>query len=65
MGEKVASQLQHRVDKINAQLVELFEDTLKVGEIVGEMQQMVKKGENAGQELQNFIEETRARLGVK
>ncbi|MCJ7769057.1 MAG: hypothetical protein MUO92_01070, partial [Dehalococcoidales bacterium] len=65
MGEKAASQIQQQVDNINAQLDQLFEDTLRVGEMVGKMQQMVKKGEIAGQELQDFIEETRARLGVK
>jgi hypothetical protein len=65
MGEKAASQIQQQVDNINAQLNRLFEDTLRVGEIVGEMQQIVKKGENAGQGLKDFLEEARGRLGAK
>jgi DNA repair exonuclease SbcCD ATPase subunit len=64
VGEKAASQLQQQVDNIGKQLNRLFEDTLRVGEIVGEMQQMIEKGENAGQSLKDFLEETRSRLGA-
>lgn len=65
MGEKAASQIQQQVDNINAQLDQLFEDTLRVGEMVGKMQQMVEKGEIAGKDLKDFLEEVRGRLGVK
>jgi len=64
IGEKTASQIQQQVDNIDKQLNQLFEDTLRVGEIVGEMQQMVKKGENAGESLKDFLEEARSRLGA-
>ena len=65
MGEKAASQIQQQVKDIETQLNRLFEDALRVGKIVGEMKQMVKKGENAGQSLKDFLEETRSRLGAK
>ena len=65
MGEKAVLQIQQQVDNIDTQLNRLFKDTLRVGEIVGEMQQIVKKGENAGQGLKNFLEEARGRLGAK
>jgi len=65
MGEKAASQIQQQVDNINAQLDQLFEDTLRVGEMVGKMQQMVEKGEIAGKDLKDFLEEVRGRLGVE
>jgi len=65
MGEKAASQIQQQMDNINAQLDQLFEDTLRVGEMVGKMQQMVEKGEIAGKDLKDFLEEVRGRLGVE
>jgi len=65
IGEKAASQIQQQVDDIDMQFNRLFEDTLRVGEIVGEMQQMVKKGENTGQSLKDFLEETRSKLGAR
>lgn len=65
MGEKAALQIQQQVDNIDTQLNRLFKDTLRVGEIVGEMQQIVKKGENAGQSLKDFLAEARGRLGAK
>jgi len=65
VGEKAALQIQQQVDNIDTQLNRLFKDTLRVGEIVGEMQQIVKKGENAGQGLKDFLEEARGRLGAK
>jgi hypothetical protein len=46
MGEKAISQIQQQVKDIETRFNRLFEDALRVGEIVGEMQQMVKKGEN-------------------
>ena len=64
MGEKAVSQIQQQVKDIETRFNRLFEDALRVGEIVGEMQQMVKKGENAGQSLKDFLEETRSGLGV-
>lgn len=65
VGEKAALQIQQQVDNIDTQLNRLFKDTLRVGEIVGEMQQIVKKGENAGQSLKDFLAEARGRLGAK
>jgi chromosome segregation ATPase len=65
IGEKAASQIQQQVDNIDMQFNRLFEDTLRVGEIVGEMQQMVKKGENTGQSLKDFLEEARSKLGAR
>lgn len=64
IGEKATSQMQQQVDNTEKQLNRVFEDTLRVGEIVGAMNQMVKKGENAGQSLKDFLEETRNRLGA-
>ena len=65
LGEKAVLQIQQQVDNIDTQLNRLFKDTLRVGEIVGEMQQIVKKGENAGQSLKDFLAEARGRLGAK
>lgn len=65
VGEKAVLQIQQQVDNIDTQLNRLFKDTLRVGEIVGEMQQIVKKGENAGQSLKDFLAEARGRLGAK
>lgn len=62
IGEEAASQLQQQVNNIKAQLDSLFNDTLRVGEIVGEMQQMVKKGEDAEQSLANFLKEVKGRV---
>jgi len=65
IGEQAASQLQQQVDSIKAQLDNLFAETLRIGEVVGEMQQVVKKGEDAEQGLANFLKEAKGRAGLR
>jgi len=62
-GEDGASQIQQQVADIKDQLSALLADALRAGEAIGEMRQVVKKGEESGKTLGNFIEEVQHSLG--
>jgi hypothetical protein len=62
-GEDGASQIQQQVANIKDQLSALLADALRAGEAIGEMRQVVKKGEESGKALGNFIEEVQHSLG--
>jgi len=62
-GEDGASQIQQQVADIKDQLSALLADALRAGEAIGEMRQVVKKGEESGKALGNFIEEVQHSLG--
>ena len=65
IGEEAASQIQQQVISIRSQLDSLLEDAVKAGQAIGEMQQMVKKGEDSEKSLKNFIREMRGRAEAK
>ena len=62
IGEDAASQIQQRVADIKDQLNALLADALKAGEAIGEMRQVLKRGEESEKTLSNFIEEVQSRL---
>lgn len=64
-GEDGASQIQQQVADIKDQLSALLADALRAGEAIGEMRQVVKKGEESAKTLGNFIEEVQSSLGRK
>lgn len=63
IGVDAASQIQQQVLNIKNQLNDLLEDALKAGEAIGEMRQMMRKGEESAKSLDSFIKEMRSRLG--
>jgi len=63
IGEDAALQIQQQVADIKNQLNALLADALKAGKAIGEMRQVLKKGEESEQSLSNFIEEVQRRLG--
>ena len=65
IGQEAAQQIEHQVADIRKQLGDLFSDTLKAGEAVGQMLQMVRKGEESQKGLETFLEEARSRLEVR
>ncbi len=62
IGEEATTLINQEVVDIKKQLNGLFEDTLRVGEAVGEMRKTVIKGEESGKSLENFLKEVRSRL---
>jgi len=60
-GEEATSQVQQLVSSIREQLDSLLVDAVKTGQAIGEMRQMVKKGEDSEKSLRNFIREIRGR----
>ena len=62
-GEDAASQIQQHVADIKDQFNGLLEDALKAGEAMGEMRQILKKGEESEKSLDNFIKEVQSKLG--
>jgi DNA repair exonuclease SbcCD ATPase subunit len=64
-GQEGAQQIEQQVAEIRKNLNTLFSDALKAGEWVGQMLQMVKKGEESQKGLENFLKETRSRLEVR
>jgi len=62
--QEAAQQIEQQVIDIRKQLGDLFSDTLKAGEAVGQMLQMVRKGEESQKSLQTLLEEARSRLEV-
>lgn len=63
VGEDAASQMQQHVAAIKDQLNTLLADALKAGEAIGEMRQVLKRGEESEKTLSNFIEEVQSKLG--
>lgn len=63
IGEDAASQIQQQVADIKDQFNALLADALKAGKAIGEMRQVLKRGEESEQSLSNFIEEVQRRLG--
>jgi len=64
IGQKAAQQIEQQVIDIRKQLDDLFSDALKAGEVVGQMFEMVRKGEESQEGLKTFLEEARSRLEV-
>jgi len=65
IGEEATSQVQQQVSSIREQFASLLADAMKAGQAIGEMQQMVKKGEDSEKSLKNFIREIKGRSEVK
>jgi len=65
IGQEAAQQIEHQVADIRKQLGDLFSDALKAGEVVGQMFEMVRKGEESQKSLKIFLEEARSRLEVR
>ena len=63
LGEDAASQIEQHVADIKDQLNALLADALKAGEAIGEMRQVLKRGEESEKTLSDFIEEVQSRLG--
>jgi len=64
IGQEAAQQIQQQVIDIRKQLGDLFSDALRAGEAVGQMFEMVRKGEESQKSLKTFLEEARSRLEV-
>jgi len=62
IGEDAAVQIQQHVSDIKEQLNALLADAVKAGEAIGEMRQVLKRGEDSEKSLGNFIEEVQSRL---
>jgi len=62
IGEDAAAQIQQHVSDIKDQLNALLGDAVKAGEAIGEMRQVLKRGEDSEKSLSNFIEEVQSRL---
>ncbi|MBM4462361.1 MAG: hypothetical protein FJ012_03355 [Chloroflexi bacterium] len=62
-GAQAVSDIQQKVTAIESQFNALLEYTLKAGEAVGEMRQLVKKGEESEKILSSFLTDMRGRLG--
>jgi hypothetical protein len=56
--------LNEQLSNIRNELDNLVVDTINTGAAIGEMRQMVNKGEGSENNLRKFIKETRERLGV-
>jgi len=61
IGEEATSQVQQQVSGIREQFDSLLADAVKTGQAIGEMRQMVKKGEDSEKSLKKFIREIRGR----
>ena len=61
IGEEATSQVQQQVSSIREQFDSLLADAVKTGQVIGEMRQMVKKGEESEKSLRDFIREMRGR----
>ncbi|MFC1968354.1 hypothetical protein ACFLVX_03050, partial [Chloroflexota bacterium] len=61
IGEEATSQVQQQVSSIREQFDSLLVDAVKTGQAIGEMRQMVKKGEDSEKGLENFIREVRGK----
>ena len=62
IAQDAAMQIQQHVTGIRKPLEGLFTDILKAGEAIGQMRQMVSKGEESEKSLEKFLQDTRSRL---
>ena len=62
MGQEADLKLNEQVSNIRNELDNLMIDTINAGAAIGEMRQMVNKGEDSEKSLKRFIRETRERL---
>ena len=65
ISEEATSQIQEQVTGIRNQFDRLLMDAVNTGIAVGEMRQMVKKGEDSEKGLESFVREVRDRFEVK
>jgi len=65
IGEEATSQVQQQVSSIQEQFDSLLADAVKTGQAIGEMRQMVKKGDDSEKSLRNFLREIRGRSEAK
>jgi chromosome segregation ATPase len=61
-GQNAVTQLQQQASDIKSQFDSLFAEAMRVAGVVGEMNTMVKKGEESGKSLDTFIEEVKLKL---
>ncbi len=61
-GEKAVIQLRQQAEGMKGQLDSLVVQALRVAGVIGEMNAMVKKGEESGKSLNSFIEEVRSKV---
>jgi chromosome segregation ATPase/transposase-like protein len=61
IGMQASQQIEHQVIDIRKLLSDLFSDILKAGEAVGQMSEMVRKGEESQKSLKIFLEEAQSR----
>ena len=61
-GEKPVIQLRQQAEGMKGQLDSLVVQALRVAGVIGEMNDMVKKGEESGKSLNSFIEEVRSKV---
>jgi len=64
MGQEATLKLNERVNNIRNELDSLLVDTINTGAAIGEMRQIVNKGEDSEKSLRKFIRETKQRLGA-
>jgi len=62
IGQDAVLQIQQQATDIRKQLDALLLSSLKAGEAIGQMRQMVRKGEESEKSLENFLKEARDRL---
>jgi len=62
VGNEAITQIQEQVSSIRNELDSLLIDTINTGAAIGEMRQMLNKGEDSEKSLRKFIRETRERL---
>ena len=61
IGEEATLQVEQQVSSVREQFDRLLADAVKTGQAIGEMRQMVKKGEDSEKSLRNFLREMRGR----
>jgi chromosome segregation ATPase len=61
-GQNTVMQLQQQADDVKGQLDGLFAEAMRVARVIGEMNALVKKGEESGKNLDSFIQEVRLKL---
>ena len=64
-GEESTTEVQQQIKSIREQFDSLLVDAMKTGQAIGEMRQMVKKGEDSEKSLRNFTKEIRERSEEK
>lgn len=62
-GQNAVTQLRQQAEDVRGQLDGLFAEAMRAAGVIGEMNALVKKGEESGKSLDSFIEEVRVKLG--